>query len=898
MVHKKEVEQETSLNEFALYEVDEWETILVEEKPATANHLITLGNTPWRLWRWVCLRGAGFPVNDVLKLAASNAAAAAHRLVEAETTYTHCHSQLLDTLAVTNRDYRQTLNDESLSEAAQEPLRQMVRVLRRAEKVVHKGQIPDTDELPDTIRSLVQITQDALTYLNECREQYEKAMADDNERVAAALHTIASQDRFREAITWQNRQALHTGINALLRSKPSARSDKKTRQREELIASYVQRYCVKNDSIGFFGPVGWAKATPEQANTTVQPGSDLVATRTVYFEDWSITTLANLLSQDEAFRPWCIPYRMPFSYLKGTIYHLQAGQTINLSIKQATVLQACDGQTPAWQIAQRLVGHPLADIRTVDEVYDILRGLAEARRIVWQIEVPIEGSFPEAHLRQWALTVSDENLQQRVLGPLHELEEARAQITAAAGNPHLLDQTLNHLDETFTRLTGASPTRRAGKTYAARTLVYEDCRRDIQVNLGNDLLSALELPLTLLLTSARWFTYQAAAYYRRALRQIFADVYAHYPEPGQTKPTIAMSDFWLWCHSLVFGDDTQPVDDLVAEFQQRWAAILLDETGNYRSHYESQELAAQVQNSFAAPGPGWPSARYHSPDVMIAAASLEALQQGDYQFVLGEVHVGVNTLIAACFLNQHPNPAELFEAVQADLTEPCFIPLSSQEWQGKVARTQTVIMSPDDIRFVVSPNTSMMPGARALAVGELLVEDAGNTLMVRTRDGKQSYDIIEVMALFLVQAGISSFKIIPSAQHTPRITIDRLVVSRETWRFGPEDLPFATEEDEAARFLAAQRWRKTEGLPRFVFVKAPVEQKPFYVDFESPLYVQHLAKVIRHTAEQHSPGTRISFSEMLPSHEQTWLPDAEGNRYTSELRLVAVDSAAAILGNL
>jgi hypothetical protein len=29
------------------------------------------------------------------------------------------------------------------------------------------------------------------------------------------------------------------------------------RRREEVIASYWQRYCSKNDTIGFFGPLGW-----------------------------------------------------------------------------------------------------------------------------------------------------------------------------------------------------------------------------------------------------------------------------------------------------------------------------------------------------------------------------------------------------------------------------------------------------------------------------------------------------------------------------------------------------------------------------------------------------------------------------------------------------------------
>jgi hypothetical protein len=31
---------------------------------------------------------------------------------------------------------------------------------------------------------------------------------------------------------------------------------------------------------------------------------------------------------------------------------------------------------------------------------------------------------------------------------------------------------------------------------------------------------------------------------------------------------------------------------------------------------------------------------------------------------------------------------------------------------------------------------------------------------------------------------------------------------------------------------------------------------------------------------------------MLPEHNETWLPDAEGQRYTSELRIVAVDLKA------
>jgi len=76
-----------------------------------------------------------------------------------------------------------------------------------------------------------------------------------------------------------------------------------------------------------------------------------------------------------------------------------------------------------------------------------------------------------------------------------------------------LDQALDALEASFTRLTGAEATRKAGATYAARTLVYEDCQRDIDIELGAPLLDALGPPLTLLLTSARWITHQAAGLY-------------------------------------------------------------------------------------------------------------------------------------------------------------------------------------------------------------------------------------------------------------------------------------------------------------------------------------------------------------------------------------------------
>ncbi|GAB1334026.1 hypothetical protein ACE1SV_06160 [Streptomyces sp. E-15] len=132
------------------------------------------------------------------------------------------------------------------------------------------------------------------------------------------------------------------------------------------------------------------------------------------------------------------------------------------------------------------------------------------------------------------------------------------------------------------------------------------------------------------------------------------------------------------------------------------------------------------------------------------------------------------------------------------------------------------------------------------------------------------------------------FTLRPEGAHTPRITVDRMVLARETWHLPVADADFADEKAEAARFVRARHWQRRHELPRFVFVVSPTEPRPFYVDFDSPLYVTILAKAARRLART-DPGARLKVSEMLPTPEQAWLTDDEGRRYTSELRFVAVD---------
>ena len=124
--------------------------------------------------------------------------------------------------------------------------------------------------------------------------------------------------------------------------------------------------------------------------------------------------------------------------------------------------------------------------------------------------------------------------------------------------------------------------------------------------------------------------------------------------------------------------------------------------------------------------------------------------------------------------------------------------------------------------------------------------------------------------------------------HTERLTTGRAVLRRETWNPPVDTMSWALSS-RGTRPEEGRRWARELGMPRRVFVLAPVEAKPFYVDFDSPTLTRVLGRMVRRSAEAHGPEVTLRFTEMLPTPEQTWLLDAAGNRYASELRLVVTD---------
>ncbi len=707
------------------------------------------------------------------------------------------------------------------------------------------------------------------------------------QQCSSALRVFAESECFQEAVLWQNPQAYRDSIRWFLRHPDQ--NNARARQKIQLVASYAQRYCVKNETIGFFGPVGWATIQPVGEPLTATPGKNLLSRRAVYFEPWAIDRLERALSVED-FRPWLAPRPLPFHYIEGDRLHLPLidswiaeghwppffGQPIVLSQDQIGLLQLCDGHRPALEIAARLVGSPV--FASQADVYRMLQYFCEINVIQWGLHACMELS-PERSLRHQLEMIGDESLKALSLSSLTEFEAQKERVRAAAGCVEALNEAMHDLETTFERLTGGLPRRAAGRMYASRTLLYEDCVRDVKVTIGPELIRRLR-PVALILESGRWLTHQAAARYREAFCQSYDDL-----SRKQGSSAIEFHRFSSAAAPIFLNPEWPPMMEVHRELQQRWAGLLRNPASEQRLNFTYDELAQRVSTAFAAPEPGWPLARYCSPDVMIAAQNVAAIHRGDYLLVLGEVHL-TNTLAASCFLTNHPDPDALRAARAGEVSEPCVIPVPSLRFN--VQRTTFQLVAAQDVLLGYERDHTAATDQRNVSIAELVVDKIDGTLQVRTRDGRRSFDIIHFFGSAIANHCNSFPSLLPPSRHTPRITVDEVVLAREAWQFSAGDIFSERDDRPEARFLQARRFAIAEKLPRFLFVRSKLERKPYYLDLASPIFVDLFARLVRRVLEQ-APDSPMVFTEMLPTPEDTWLPDAQGNRYASELRLVAMD---------
>lgn len=803
------------------------------------------------LWPHLWVRSAGFAIDEILKLAAPGLEQPVDALLAAETTSKAALEAAL----------------EALSKLAESPEHE--KAASKARRKLRKGTIPLDSEALGSARAAIALVRESDELRRSRLDALETMYANSERETANVLAQVASMPLLEEAMVWQNLTAAEIVLPRVRDTERKLNSMQ--RQRLQAVASYLQRYCTKNDTIGFFGPICWGRVV--EGEGVCNHGDPLLSHREVFLAGWAVEALGAKFSEDPELKPHLCPRRMPTVAVDEDVLHYGVGESTEAPLEVVWLLEHCTGETSANELARKALAIEEFEFEDESEVFSLLEELEEQELLVWRLQVAPINPYPERSLRAQLERLGKAG--ERPLSKLSELMDDRDQLAKAAGNPGATAKALRAINSSFERIAEISANRNAGQTYGARTIVFEDCARNLELRLPQKLIEGIGPALSLLLQSSRWSTWEIAKKYRAQFEESFDAL-----EGENVRYTVFLKAIQEHLPKHDSRDEKGIVGTVVRELRDRWSEILLASSDEgHRIDLRSEDIAEQVALAFDAPQPGWPTAQFASPDLMLATS--DVLSQEAPLFVLGEFNPGGNYVfsnaITPPFCDVASEAQSAFEATVSGLAQTVY------EGGGRSMNRLTV--ATDDVSVESGATLAEHPRSQVLAIVDLFVERRGKSLVVVDSESGRSFDIIAFHSGLFWEPLCTAFGFVRSQTHAPRITIDNVVVSRESWCFGTADFSFSQESKAHLRYAGAQRWRRKHKLPRLIFARLDSERKPVYIDLESPILVEAFCNLLRNSSD-------IKVSEMLPAPEQFWLKSPQGERYASELRTVAVDSVS------
>ena len=795
----------------------------------------------WELLPHFFVRSTGFPYEWIERLAFSETVVALDTLLDIE-----------EQLEIVQKELQEVVGGAEQNPLQRTLARQVKAALQRRAFIKQAdGAAPQANM---QWSELIEHWNELLRHCQECEERARSIFAQEMVERRRILYNYACDERFQEATWLSSPQMYEHGLRPYLEHWSAEQRPSEMRRIERQLISYLQRFCVKNDTASFFGPINYGDFAPSCA--AIGSGAGRVQQRKTFMAYWAVTALAESIAQDGEVRPYLCPRLHPLCQVTLTNDSACIGGkvTLTLSDQQCKLLQAIKGQQTLQQIAT-LLALPL------DGLLKEIERLEKLHLVVLRVEVPVIRSDALKWLVEWVhalpSTCTTRAYWCEVVDRCQALQD---QFTTApfAERREILQQ----LEEWFAQATQRCARREGGQLYADRLLLHEECYGGMGViSLGKecrDILQTQLAPILDLYASHACALHQALQQQGvQSLMTLAADSQGRMPLLTFSQKLGVQADSLQPCSSAWH----QALYERIAE-QADERVVTLEMTG-----------LPQPDRALLASLP-----LIASPDIMLITRDETTLRAGDFALIMAECH---DTLMVWGWgLYFHPRRedveaegARLLSSLAHTEEGTCANVLPGKrakiipfEYPGPTIEIGALSEKAEAERIPIGAVET------AICEGKPVLHAPGYPLL-RLYNGELSSFMHNIFAL----PRIHPFQVeLPT--HTPRIIIGETVFQREQWRFTRQQIlpgKYTGASFELLRDM--HRAAKRTGLPRYLFLRVPGERKPVFID----RYNYFLLELLHYLVPAE---TAFTMQEMLPTPEQLWLRN-EGGTYCAELRL-------------
>jgi hypothetical protein len=638
---------------------------------------------------------------------------------------------------------------------------------------------------------------------------------------------------------------------------------KRERKSERHLLLYLQRICAKNDTVSEFGPGGWGITEPGAGIRLVpDPG---ITKRETFLERWTAHAVAAALNSDPEIRAELSPRLNPNGFIEGDTFALaDTGERVGLDAETLSLLQRVDGKAPAHSLGVELT---------------ILEELAEKNVIRWEVEVPAlePDAFAVlvADVRRWR-DVPVRSAWLDLLEPILALQEKFGQASATSSRI----QIMNEAREKLQNLGAIRPTA-SRFLYSASNAIGEECFRESGFAIGEDVMNELAHDAEPWIDLWRDCYAFAASRVSTGLRGIL--------ERAPTKTGVLPLPAFVSLSEQVGLPLTGPAMVALAHMAfLELKAAFRQQIGSRADDPEVQltvEDCHFVRRNFQYPK--FDDYTYPSADIQLSARSLEAVEHGEYEWILAELHPPV-ALLHHAFYWSCPNKP-LLNAAFATTTRgrPNFhFGFSAADFTAHtVVRIFDAI--PELTNFVApqrgNPRWRIIPPSEI----DVFADEATGDVGLRRRSSGEYLG--SFARAWVIPLGFHPF-LFGRTPHMPRLRCGKVIVQRRSWTVTLAELPPGDYTGVSRDLVVAiEHLRAAKGWPRYIYVR-PSEQalrrsgaegrdkdtKPIFIDLESYLFLEILHGWLVKAGE-------LEVSEMLPDPDHLLWQEKDGRR-SFELR--------------